>query len=76
MSDSTNDPLCAPVSTGLHSTTVPTTTEPGPSPNLPTEHSEHTDVSDDDRDVGWGDPSGLDRDRDEWYRRERPPHHG
>jgi hypothetical protein len=28
----------------------------------------------DERDVGWGDePSERD---DEWYRRERPPHHG
>ena len=34
------------------------------------------DVSADDRDVGWGErlPSS-DRD-DEWYLRERPPHHG
>ncbi|MDT4939843.1 MAG: hypothetical protein QOG80_3514 [Pseudonocardiales bacterium] len=28
----------------------------------------------DDRDVGWGDEP-AERD-DEWYRRERPPHHG
>jgi len=32
------------------------------------------DVSSDELDVGWGDePSERD---DEWYRRERPPHHG
>ena len=31
------------------------------------------DVSSDDRDVGWGDEP-AERD-DEWYRRERPPHH-
>ncbi|MDT7573148.1 MAG: hypothetical protein QOE05_3322 [Actinomycetota bacterium] len=32
------------------------------------------DVSTDELDVGWGDePSERD---DEWYRRERPPHHG
>jgi hypothetical protein len=33
------------------------------------------EISDDDRDLGWGDraPEGS---RDEWYRRERPPHHG
>jgi hypothetical protein len=32
------------------------------------------EVTSDERDVGWGDePSGRD---DEWYRRERPPHHG
>jgi hypothetical protein len=32
------------------------------------------DVSRDDQDVGWGDEPG-ERD-DDWYRRERPPHHG
>jgi hypothetical protein len=31
------------------------------------------DVTRDERDVGWGDEPG-ERD-DEWYRRERPPHH-
>jgi hypothetical protein len=32
------------------------------------------DVSGDDRDEGWGrDPDG--RRDEEWYRRERPPHH-
>jgi hypothetical protein len=31
------------------------------------------DVSRDELDVGWGDEP-ADRD-DEWYRRERPPHH-
>jgi hypothetical protein len=32
------------------------------------------DVSSDELDVGWGDePSERD---DDWYRRERPPHHG
>jgi hypothetical protein len=31
------------------------------------------DVSKDETDVGWGDgPSSRD---DDWYRRERPPHH-
>jgi hypothetical protein len=31
-------------------------------------------VSRDEVDIGWGDePSGRDED---WYRRERPPHHG
>jgi len=28
----------------------------------------------DETDVGWGDPPG--RRDDDWYRRERPPHHG
>lgn len=32
------------------------------------------DVSSDEQDIGWGDEPG-ERD-DEWYRRERPPHHG
>lgn len=31
------------------------------------------DTTSDERDVGWGDEPG-ERD-DEWYRRERPPHH-
>lgn len=31
------------------------------------------EISRDERDVGWGDEPG-ERD-DEWYRRERPPHH-
>jgi hypothetical protein len=37
------------------------------------------DVTDDERDVGWGDESYAERDRErrdeQWYRRERPPHH-
>jgi hypothetical protein len=33
-------------------------------------------TSRDDQDLGWGDrPNSDDRD-DDWYRRERPPHHG
>ncbi len=31
-------------------------------------------ISRDEQDVGWGDEPG-ERD-DDWYRRERPPHHG
>jgi hypothetical protein len=31
------------------------------------------DVSRDETDVGWGDEPG--RRDDDWYRRERPPHH-
>ena len=35
------------------------------------------DVSSDERDVGWGDDDNTSGRRDEdWYRRERPPHHG
>ncbi len=32
------------------------------------------DVSVDEGEIGWGDGSG--RYSDDWYRRERPPHHG
>jgi hypothetical protein len=42
----------------------------GPRPESPV----LPDVSSDELDVGWGDePSERD---DDWYRRERPPHHG
>jgi hypothetical protein len=33
------------------------------------------DVTEDERDVGWGDDPDSGRRDDEWYRRERPPHH-
>jgi hypothetical protein len=39
---------------------------PGEEPVLP-------DVSRDETDVGWGDEPG--ERSDDWYRRERPPHH-
>jgi hypothetical protein len=43
------------------------------------DHPVLPDVTEDERDVGWGDEAHTDRDsgrRDErWYRRERPPHH-
>jgi hypothetical protein len=32
-------------------------------------------VSPDDRDEGWGDDSRDERRDEDWYRRERPPHH-
>lgn len=34
------------------------------------------DVSSDERDVGWGDDEQSGRRDEDWYRRERPPHHG
>ncbi|WP_338183233.1 hypothetical protein [Jatrophihabitans sp.] len=34
------------------------------------------DVTEDERDRGWGDDRDSGRRDDEWYRRERPPHHG
>jgi hypothetical protein len=49
--------------------------KPAPTPRPP-ERDEPLlpDVSRDELDVGWGDePSERD---DDWYRRERPPHHG
>jgi hypothetical protein len=33
------------------------------------------EVSSDERDLGWGDDPGAGRRDDDWYRRERPPHH-
>lgn len=42
----------------------------------PTPHDDEPvlpDTTQDERDVGWGDEPG-ERD-DDWYRRERPPHH-
>lgn len=42
--------------------------EPDDRPVLP-------DVTDDEREVGWGDDRDGDRRDQEWYRRERPPHH-
>jgi hypothetical protein len=32
-------------------------------------------TSEDERDLGWGDGPEAGRRDDEWYRRERPPHH-
>lgn len=35
------------------------------------------DITDDEREIGWGDDMAADHERrdEEWYRRERPPHH-
>jgi hypothetical protein len=33
------------------------------------------EVTGDERDVGWGDERDPDRRDEQWYRRERPPHH-
>ena len=48
---------------------------PSPAPS-PAEKDEPVlpDVTRDERDVGWGDEPG--ERSDDWYRRERPPHHG
>jgi hypothetical protein len=34
------------------------------------------DVTEDERDRGWGEDRESGRRDEEWYRRERPPHHG
>jgi hypothetical protein len=53
---------------------VKTTSDPESPPRALTRR--YPDVSDDDRDVGWGErPASSGRD-DDWYLRERPPHHG
>jgi hypothetical protein len=33
-------------------------------------------IPDDERGVGWGEEPGSGRRDADWYRRERPPHHG
>lgn len=43
--------------------------EPAPEPVLP-------DRSADDCDQGWGESGGDSGRPDDWYRQERPPHHG
>jgi hypothetical protein len=53
---------------------VETAVDPEPSKQPLTRR--YPDVSDDDRDLGWGErPASSGRD-DDWYLRERPPHHG
>ncbi len=39
------------------------------------EHPVLPQTSSDERDVGWGDEHDGGRRDDEWYQRERPPHH-
>ena len=53
----------------------PRRTRPSPSPERGRDRDEPVlpTVSRDETDVGWGDEPG-ERD-DDWYRRERPPHH-
>ena len=47
----------------------PNSSPPDDEPVLP-------DVTSDERDRGWGDDRDGGRRDEEWYRRERPPHHG
>jgi hypothetical protein len=42
----------------------------------PPERSVVDEPAAEDRDIGWGDHDRGDGLSDEWYRRERPPHHG
>jgi hypothetical protein len=46
----------------------PPTRRPDDEPILP-------DVTRDEREVGWGDDPESGRRDDDWYRREKPPHH-
>jgi hypothetical protein len=52
---------------------TPAPAAPRPSGGQEREEPTLPDVSRDELDVGWGDEP-AERD-DEWYRRERPPHH-
>ncbi len=47
---------------------------PEPRPAAPAEPPVLPDVSRDEQETGWGDRDD-DAASDEWYRRERPPHH-
>ena len=42
---------------------------------VPTDDPVLPDVSADDRDEGWGEDPHAGRRDEQWYRRERPPHH-
>lgn len=46
-----------------------------PPPGKPDDEPVLPDVPADERDVGWGDDPESGRRDDDWYRRERPPHH-
>jgi hypothetical protein len=56
-------------------------TDPKASPRSekpPTDHDDEPvlpDITEDERDRGWGDDPNAGRRDDDWYRRERPPHH-
>jgi hypothetical protein len=52
----------------------PSRPEPAPL-SAPPERSVLDERAADDRDEAWGD-GRSDGSRDDWYRRERPPHHG
>jgi hypothetical protein len=51
--------------------------DPEPRPSVPEPDDEPVlpQTTDDERELGWGDEPGSGRRDDEWYQRERPPHH-
>jgi hypothetical protein len=53
--------------------------KPSPDKGHPAAHRDDEpvlpDVTEDERDVGWGEDRDRGRRDEEWYRRERPPHH-
>jgi len=51
----------------------PPTESPAARPRPARDEPVLPDVTRDERDVGWGDEPG--ERSDDWYRRERPPHH-
>jgi hypothetical protein len=53
--------------------TAPTPTTPTPA--TPAERSVLDERAAEDRDEAWGDRSGSGGRDDDWYQRERPPHH-
>jgi hypothetical protein len=55
---------------------LPPPTSPLTAPVRRTRRYRDDDVSEDDRDLGWGDRPGGSERGDGWYLRERPPHHG
>jgi hypothetical protein len=73
--DQPDDAQRRPVPRRRESEPAPRRPEPRPHRPAPTGREEPVlpDVTRDERELGWGDEPG-ERD-DEWYRRERPPHH-
>jgi hypothetical protein len=74
---STSESSTSESSTSETSTSETSTDAPGDSQGSPRALTRrYSDVSDDDRDLGWGEPPPVSGRDDEWYLRERPPHHG
>jgi hypothetical protein len=72
-----SDADCADPSSTVNDTPEPdveTAVLPDRAPRVRTRR--YSDISDDDRDVGWGETPPSSGRGDDWYLRERPPHHG